>query len=390
MIFPKSEQKFIGIFTLIFFVLLSTIFLSSCKRKDNQIDELLIKWMLVEDKIEESNGIESEQVKIQFDEFLSYYKEFQKSQIFKHLYISEYSGAAIQALDKQIQTKDIQKIRTAIYQFELHDKKITQQSNAEYLFLAQALLLFSIIISILLFLIFKGYERKRNEAKQLGIYSTFMIKGIESERKRISKDIHDTVLQDLKALSLKTELIDSTDKNENEEIKKDLISQTDLCIKQLRIICNNLTPVEFKNQRKDMTGFILALNNLVAQFIEKTKTSCILKIQDNLDLGSLSLEQSINVFRIIQEALSNVEKHAKASQTSLVITNSTDISEKKYLKVYITDNGKGFNQEKIEKVRYGHFGLSNMKERAKALGGTLEIRSDEDEGTEIKLEVPLK
>ena len=63
------------------------------------------------------------------------------------------------------------------------------------------------------------------------------------------------------------------------------------------------------------------------------------------------------------------------------------------LKIFITDNGKGFDSSLILKengVNYGHFGLYNMKERAKDIGAAIEIISEEGEGTEIKLEVPLK
>ncbi len=131
-------------------------------------------------------------------------------------------------------------------------------------------------------------------------------------------------------------------------------------------------------------------------FIERTKNNCILKIQNQLNISSLTRLQSINIFRIIQEALNNAEKHAEATNVSIIIT-STDGSEKdnvqNMLKIFITDNGKGFDSSLILKengVNHGHFGLYNMKERAKDIGAAIEIISEEGEGTEIKLEVPLK
>ena len=257
------------------------------------------------------------------------------------------------------------------------------------------MIVFSVIISIFLYIIFRNYEKKKNEAKQLGIYSDFMIKGMESERTRISKEIHDSVLQDLKALSLKAEILVNSD-NQNSTLKKELLSETAVCIKKLRSICNNLTPVEFKNKNINTNGFIIALQNLTEQFTEHTKTLCILKIQEQLDISSLDRLQSINIFRIIQEALNNAEKHAEATNVSIIIT-STDGSEKdnvqNMLKIFITDNGKGFDSSLILKengVNHGHFGLYNMKERAKDIGAAIEIISEEGEGTEIKLEVPLK
>lgn len=63
------------------------------------------------------------------------------------------------------------------------------------------------------------------------------------------------------------------------------------------------------------------------------------------------------------------------------------------LKIFITDNGKGFDFSRLGKdngANHGHFGLYNMKERAKDIGAAIEIISEEGEGTEIKLEVPLK
>ena len=197
---------------------------------------------------------------------------------------------------------------------------------------------------------------------------------------------------------LKTELLDTDsvkDEKQKAELKADLISQTNLCIKRLRSICNNLTPVEFKNQKKNTNGFIMALHSMTEQFTDRTKTNCILEIQEELDISSLTLEQTINVFRIIQEALNNVEKHAEATNVSVIITNnqnSEGVQAQKFLKIFITDNGKGFDSRIFQDntFAYGHFGLYNMKERAKDSGAEIDIISEEGEGTEIKLEVLLK
>ena len=104
------------------------------------------------------------------------------------------------------------------------------------------------------------------------------------------------------------------------------------------------------------------------------------------------MKQTINIFRIIQEALNNIEKHAKASIVSIIITIIQN-NNQKMLKVYITDNGTGFNSEKLLKataLQYGHFGISNMRNRAKDINASLSISSEINSGTEIKLEVPVK
>ena len=365
--------------TLLFFSLIS------CET-NNQINKIYEDWIQVESSI--STGKEDNSLEY----FFKRHKEFTETDIYKNMIISETYGDSLKKLDAAIESEDIAQIRSAVFNLGQQDLLISQKSNHEYIYLSQLLLVFCVIISVFLFIIYKNYEKKRNEAKQMGIYSRFMIEGIETERSRISKEIHDTVLQDIKALSFKYELIDSADVQNNESLKDELISQTNSCISQLRAICNNLTPIELSGNNKDINGFILAIHNLIDQFTAKSGIECILKMQDKLDISSLSMKQTINIFRIIQEALNNIEKHAKASIVSIIITIIQN-NNQKMLKVYITDNGSGFNSEKLLKttaLQYGHFGISNMRNRAKDINARFSISSEINSGTEIKLEVPVK
>lgn len=365
--------------TLLFFSLIS------CET-NNQINKIYEDWIQVESSI--STGKEDNSLEY----FFKRHKEFTETDIYKNMIISETYGDSLKKLDAAIESEDIVQIRSAVFNLGQLDLLISQKSNHEYIYLSQLLLVFCVIISVFLFIIYKNYEKKRNEAKQMGIYSRFMIDGIETERSRISKEIHDTVLQDIKALSFKYELIDSADVQNNESLKDELISQTNSCISQLRAICNNLTPIELSGNNKDINGFILAIHNLIDQFTAKSGIECILKMQDKLDISSLSMKQTINIFRIIQEALNNIEKHAKASIVSIIITIIQN-NNQKMLKVYITDNGTGFNSEKLLKataLQYGHFGISNMRNRAKDINASFSISSEINSGTEIKLEVPVK
>ncbi len=365
--------------TLLFFSLIS------CET-NNQINKIYEDWIQVENSI--ATGTEDNSLEY----FFKRHKEFTETDIYKNMIISETYGDSLKKLDAAIESEDIAQIRSAVFNLGQLDLLISQKSNHEYIYLSQLLLVFCVIISVFLFIIYKNYEKKRNEAKQMGIYSRFMIDGIETERSRISKEIHDTVLQDIKALSFKYELIDSADIQNNESLKDELISQTNSCISQLRAICNNLTPIELSGNNKDINGFILAIHNLIDQFTAKSRIECILKMQDKMDISSLSMKQTINIFRIIQEALNNIEKHAKASIVSIIITIIQN-NNQKMLKVYITDNGTGFNSEKLLKetaLQYGHFGISNMRNRAKDINASFSISSEINSGTEIKLEVPVK
>lgn len=189
--------------TLLFFSLIS------CET-NNQINKIYEDWIQVESSI--STGTEDNSLEY----FFKRHKEFTETDIYKNMIISETYGDSLKKLDAAIESEDIAQIRSAVFNLGQLDLLISQKSNHEYIYLSQLLLVFCVIISVFLFIIYKNYEKKRNEAKQMGIYSRFMIEGIETERSRISKEIHDTVLQDIKALSFKYELIDSADVKNNE------------------------------------------------------------------------------------------------------------------------------------------------------------------------------
>ena len=95
------------------------------------------------------------------------------------------------------------------------------------------------------------------------------------------------------------------------------------------------------------------------------------------------------MFRIVQESLNNVAKHAKAKNCSLTIRNGTD-KNKKSLVFFVTDDGIGFDTTSLTRAENTlHFGLQSMKSRADLIGAKLEISSAPDDGTEIRLEVEL-
>jgi signal transduction histidine kinase len=93
----------------------------------------------------------------------------------------------------------------------------------------------------------------------------------------------------------------------------------------------------------------------------------------------------LQIFRIVQEALSNARKHSKARHVQVKFE-----SEDENIFVIIRDDGHGFSPNNLEMVYGQHFGLQFMQERADQLGGTLQIQSTPGEGTEIVLEMPAK
>ena len=148
--------------TLLFFSLIS------CET-NNQINKIYEDWIQVESSI--STGAEDNSLEY----FFKRHKEFTETDIYKNMIISETYGDSLKKLDAAIESEDIAQIRSAVFNLGQLDLLISQKSNHEYIYLSQLLLVFCVIISVFLFIIYKNYEKKRNEAKQMGIYSRFMI-----------------------------------------------------------------------------------------------------------------------------------------------------------------------------------------------------------------------
>jgi len=128
-------------------------------------------------------------------------------------------------------------------------------------------------------------------------------------------------------------------------------------------------------------GLFKALESHLKSFSKRTGVQVDLEMPD--EPPELSRNAQINLFRVIQEALNNTEKHAKASRVDIAI----DIGPQK-LCVGVRDDGCGFEGLKSH-GRQNNLGIASMRERAELLGGSLEIVSEPGGGTTVNLEVPL-
>lgn len=202
-----------------------------------------------------------------------------------------------------------------------------------------------------------------------------VIDGQEQERQRLSRELHDGLGQTLVAIKLRLESIDVDklgDERKTLEIIKQIFNQT---IDETRRISNNLMPAA-------LTEFSLAvvLRNLCSEIESNAQ------ISTSLALGGLP--ESIDMltktysYRIVQEALTNIVKHAQASK--ITVSVFSDIHN---LYIQVEDNGIGFDNSQNNE---GGNGLYNMKERASLLNGKFEIISSPGNGTLIKVELPIK
>lgn len=207
----------------------------------------------------------------------------------------------------------------------------------------------------------------------------------ETERSKISRDIHDSVIQDIRVIRLETENLDVEESSKEQQNRiKNLATE---CIIKLRNICYNLAPAELAHHSdcdSSQIELVSIINTLAQQFSSRTHVPCSVTVEDAFNYPVLEKEKTQNLFRVVQEALTNIEKHSYATQVSIFFkTEKSD--DKENTVIYITDDGIGISNEHLtEKMKdKSHLGLRSMKDRMDLIGGSIEFVSDQDCGMEI-------
>lgn len=212
-------------------------------------------------------------------------------------------------------------------------------------------------------------EQRREEQKAL----------IEQERNRIAREIHDGAAQQIAHAMHKLEYIQRTFEKQPQVALRDIARVYDILeesLQDLRRGIESLIPPQLEQQ-----DFDAALRELFKSYEPGLE---IRYDADHVNMLSTSLE--VPVFRFIQEALSNVRKHAQASRVVIRIRVLSGL-----LLVQVSDNGKGFLVEQVTQIAGSeqHVGLRTMRERIEQAGGKLEIHSKPAEGTTLKARFPL-
>lgn len=206
----------------------------------------------------------------------------------------------------------------------------------------------------------------------------------EDERKRIAREIHDGLAQTMANVVLRTEITErmlskqayTGVKEELQELK----GQARSGIEEVRKIIFNLRPMAL-----DDLGLVPTLRKFIQDYEEKTK------IRTQFELVGkdtrLPSGMEVAIYRLVQEAFSNVLKHAEASHVNLEIT-----FQQQMIKITIRDNGIGFIADNIDKKieRGSHYGLMGMRERVELLEGRLEFQSAVGAGTKVSMVIPIK
>jgi signal transduction histidine kinase len=210
----------------------------------------------------------------------------------------------------------------------------------------------------------------------------FIFKIQEDERSKLSRDIHDSVVQNIRAIRLDTEMLNVVPESETK--KQRVIEEMTNVISLLRNICYNFRPAELSVQTEN-TELISIIDTLCQQFIARTKIPCHIQIQKDFVPPKMDTEKSTNIVRVIQEALANIEKHSYATNVQVVIQSEGE--DTKTLVIFIIDDGIGCEVSKLGKSKM-NFGIRNMRDRIAAAGGEIEFFSVPDEGLSVQLRIP--
>lgn len=199
-----------------------------------------------------------------------------------------------------------------------------------------------------------------------------VIDGQEIERQRLSREMHDSVGQALSAIKLKLELATRADEQKIKTVvaqTKDLVDQT---INEVRAICRSLTPPALKE-----FGPIAAIRRLAEDAAQNTGLKLIFTVTGTLN--NPALKSGTYLYRIAQEAVNNIVKHADAKTIEISIHINVE-----NLEFICRDDGKGFD---TTSVLNGN-GILNMKERALLIDGQFELKAMPGAGTEIIVKIP--
>lgn len=212
----------------------------------------------------------------------------------------------------------------------------------------------------------REFQSLVHEAQQRKVQ--YYLEGLEVERKRLAKELHDNVSNEL--LAIKMKITDGTSSCE------EIMDTLQTLQAEVRGISHDLMPPIFK-----YASLSEILQDYVYQHNQpgQTELELLLEPEDNFD--NLSQKVSLEIYRIVQEAVGNSLKHAQATLVKIIL-----VREDNKVKLTVSDNGRGFEQQ----TGKTGIGLTIIKERVENLRGTLTLNSAPEKGTELIVEIDLE
>jgi signal transduction histidine kinase len=222
------------------------------------------------------------------------------------------------------------------------------------------------------------YTRLHDRSVELARLSARMVEQHEDQRRRLSRELHDETAQVFSAVKMELGLLrDGVAPAQSERLDRAL-ELIDTGIRSIRSVTNDLRP-----SLLDDLGLLPALRSLVADFGAGSDIEVALTVPEALP--PLTKEAELALFRALQEALSNVRRHAGARHVDVGISVAGD-----RVRLNVADDGRGPPPDGVEHLeREGHMGLAGMRERIGALGGSVRFGASRERGAALEVVLPV-
>ena len=224
------------------------------------------------------------------------------------------------------------------------------------------------------------FEQLSESQIQLRGLSQQLVQIQENQYRHLAKELHDRIGQDMTAININLNILQTLLPKPMPQDVVARFADTEKLVKESVIRMRSIM-AEFRPPMLDQYGLTAALNWYTEQYSKRTNIT--VNIDDQFLKGTrLPSQLEIALFRIAQEALNNVAKHAKASQVNIELLESYD-----NILMTVTDNGTGFDAKSQNTDLPGHWGVTNMQERARAINGKFLLRSVPGQGTQVVVQI---
>lgn len=284
----------------------------------------------------------------------------------------------LEEMEAACKNRNRQELSRLITAFYISKGLIYQKSGTIFMQLIILMAILILIVMVLLFVYQFTYARKNEIEKILKATNN----GQEEERRRLALELHDSVAQQMRYVSILAEKIP------DEKLAKEIKTNQSECIENIRNTCYTLSSINM-----DKGNFPSTLQNAVDSFQKRTGINTTLVITPDADFDSLPQITFHHLFRIIMELLTNIEKHSDANEATILIRNSVASDKiRQGLMIFISDDGKGLDSKTMEimnskKITNLHFGLQNIKLRLNEINGSIKYFSEDGEGTEVEIRI---
>lgn len=198
---------------------------------------------------------------------------------------------------------------------------------------------------------------------------------IQAERQRVARELHDSVSQELFAMTMLLATLDEVSEQTTRpeaDLRQKIAQLAQNAQNELRALLLHLRPIALENR---------SLAQGIQHLFDELEGKLAIRFVSRFDVGDLDKEIENNLFRIVQELLSNSLRHAQASEIECQLFTRQD-----RLYLIFRDNGRGFKQEPGQRAGYG---LQHIRERVDQLAGDLQIISQEGQGTQVRIQIAL-